>query len=177
MRWNSLGTLAAAGMLAAGLASAATADAPIAAQVAHEIRMYPYYSIWDNVNIRVNDGQVELLGEVNEPFKKADLQRIARQVPGVTGVSNELQVLPLSNFDNQIRVQVARAIFRDPSLSRYAMQPVPSIHIIVDNGHVTLEGVVANQMDKNLAGLRASGASLSFGPVVNNLRVEGKVNG
>jgi hyperosmotically inducible protein len=165
-----------AGVLGTGLAGAAVnsaaTDSQIAAKVAHEIRMYPYYSIWDNVNLRVNDGQVELLGQVNEPFKKADLQRIAQKVPGVTGVANELEVLPLSNFDNQIRVQVARAIFRDPALSRYAMGAVPSIHIIVDNGHVTLEGVVANQMEKNLAGIRASGAGLSFGPVVNNLRVE-----
>ena len=75
-------------------------------------------------------------------------------------------------MDDQLRVQVARSIFRDPVLSRYAMQAVPPIHIIVENGHVTLEGVVSTEMEKNIAGLRASGAGLSFGPVVNHLRVE-----
>ena len=75
-------------------------------------------------------------------------------------------------MDNRLRMQVARAIYRDPVLSRYGMQSVPPIHIIVDNGHVTLEGVVSTEMEKNVAGIRASGAGLSFGQVTNNLRVE-----
>jgi osmotically-inducible protein OsmY len=75
-------------------------------------------------------------------------------------------------MDNRIRWQVARAIYSDPVLSRYSMEPVGSIHIIVANGHVTLEGVVSNEMERNVAALRASGAGLSFGPVINNLRVE-----
>jgi len=170
--------LAATLLLGAGIAVAATkdqgpfTDSDIAGKVAHEIRMYSWYSIWDNVNIKVNDGNVELLGQVSQPYKKEDLRRIVQRVPGVTSVNNELQVLPLSNFDNQLRVQVARAIFRDPVLSRYAIQAVPPIHIIVDNGHVTLEGVVNSQMEKNVAGIRASGAGLSFGQITNNLRVE-----
>ena len=87
-------------------------------------------------------------------------------------VTNELEVLTTSFSDDRLRVQVARAIFRDPVLSRYSMQAVPPIHIIVDNGHVTLEGVVNNEMEKNVAGIRASGAGLSFGQVINNLQVE-----
>jgi hyperosmotically inducible protein len=83
-----------------------------------------------------------------------------------------MKVLPLSNFDDRLRLQVARAIYGSPTLSRYGMGALPSIHIIVDNGHVTLEGVVANDMDKQIAGMRASSAGLGFGPVVNNLRVE-----
>ena len=75
-------------------------------------------------------------------------------------------------FDDRLRLQVARAIYRDPVLSRYAMQPLPPIHIIVDNGHITLEGVVSNQMESNVAAIRAQGAGQSFGQVVNNLRVE-----
>jgi hyperosmotically inducible protein len=128
--------------------------------------------MWDNVNIRVNEGSVELSGQVSQPYKKDDLGRLAQRVPGVTSVTNDLQVLPLSSFDNQLRVQVARAIYRDPVLSRYAIQAVPPIHIIVANGHVTLEGVVNSEMEKNVAGLRANGAGLSFGQVTNNLRVE-----
>ena len=147
-------------------------DAQIEKQITHEIRMYPRYTIWDNVNFRVANGQVELLGAVSQPFKKADLQRIVSDVPGVTSVTNELKVLPLSPFDDQIRLRVARAIYRDPVLSRYGMGPLPTIHIIVDNGHVTLAGFVNSEMEKQVAGVRASGAGLSFGPVVNNLQVE-----
>ncbi len=87
-------------------------------------------------------------------------------------MTNRLEVLPLSPMDDRLRLQVARAIYRDPTLSRYAIQAIPPIHIIVDNGHVTLEGVVNNAMEKQVAGLRASAAGLSFGPVVNNLKVE-----
>ena len=93
-------------------------------------------------------------------------------MPGVTSVTNDLKVLPLSTFDDQLRRRVASAIYRDSVLSRYALQAVPPIHIIVENGRVTLEGVVNNEMEKNVAGIRASSAGLSFGPVTNNLRVE-----
>jgi len=134
--------------------------------------MYPQYGIWDNINIRVNDGNVALMGQVNQPYKKADLGRLVQRVPGARSVTNEVEVLPLSNFDDRLRLQVARAIYRDPVLSRYGIQAVPPIHIIVDNGHVTLEGVVNNEMEKNVAGIRANGAGLSFGQVTNNLRVE-----
>ncbi|MFN7992179.1 MAG: BON domain-containing protein [Bryobacteraceae bacterium] len=152
--------------------SGSTSDAAIAQKLRHEIVMYSRYTIFDNVNFRVNDGIVELSGEVTQPFKQADLGRIAQRVPGVTSVSNELKVLPLSPMDNRLRMQVARAIFRDPVLSRYGMQAIPPIHIIVDNGHVTLEGIVSTDMEKNVAGIRANGAGLSFGQVTNNLRVE-----
>ena len=134
--------------------------------------MYPRYTLWDDVNFRVNNGNVELTGDVTQPFKKQDLGKIIQSIPGVASVTNELQVLPLSSFDDRLRLQVARAIFRDPTLSRYAMGAIPSIHIIVDNGHVTLTGSVMNETEKQIAGIRASGAGLGFGPVVNNLSVD-----
>ena len=168
----------AAAVLSLGIAGAATSgtvsasDADIARKLTHEVRMYPRYSIFDNISFFVDEGRVELLGEVSQPFKKADLGRIAQRVPGVTSLSNELKVLPLSPMDNRLRLQVARAIYRDPVLSRYGIQAVPPIHIIVDNGHVTLEGIVSTDMEKNVAGLRAAGAGLSFGQVTNNLHVE-----
>jgi hyperosmotically inducible periplasmic protein len=168
----------AAAVVSLGIASAATndtvsaSDSAIAKKVTHEIRMYPRYSIFDNISFFVDEGRVELLGEVSEPFKKADLGRIVQHVPGITSVSNELKVLPPSPMDNRLRLQVARAIYRDPVLSRYRMGTVPSIHIIVDNGRVTLEGVVSTEMEKNVAGLRANAAGLSFGQVQNNLHVE-----
>jgi hyperosmotically inducible protein len=159
--------------VAIGAAAAAVpTDADIAKRVRHEVLMYPSYTLWDDINFRVNQGNVELLGAVSQPFKKSDLGRIVKSIPGVASVTNELKVLPLSNFDDQLRLQVARAIFRDPTLSRYAMGAVPSIHIIVDNGHVTLTGAVNSAMEKQIAGMRASGVGLGFGPVVNNLSVD-----
>ena len=150
----------------------ASTDTQIAAKVAHEMRMYSRYTIWDNIAVRVREGDVELTGQVSQPFKKADLGRLAQRVPGVRSVTNQLEVLPTSFFDDRLRLQIARAIYRDPVLSRYAIQAVPPIHIIVDNGHVTLEGVVNNEMEKNVAGIRAGQAGLSLGQVTNNLRVE-----
>ena len=147
-------------------------DTQVADKVTHEVRMYPRYTIWDNIAVRVREGDVELTGQVSQPFKKADLGRLAQRVPGVRSVTNQLEVLPTSFFDDRLRLQIARAIYRDPVLSRYAIQSVPPIHIIVDNGHVTLEGVVNNDMEKNVAGIRAGQAGLSFGQVTNNLRVE-----
>jgi len=134
--------------------------------------MYPHYTIWDDVSYRVDHGTVELTGAVNQPYKKSDIGKIVAHVPGVSGVNNQLEVLPLSNFDDRLRLQVARAIYSDPVLSRYAMQTVPPIHIIVDNGHVTLTGVVNNNMEKQVAGTRAATVGFSFGPIVNNLRVD-----
>jgi hyperosmotically inducible periplasmic protein len=174
---NLLGRLALGALMASGLALAADTtgtldNGQIGQKVIHEIRMYPKYSIFDNVKIRVDNGNVELLGQVSQPYKKSDLQRLAAHVPGVNSVVNDLEVLPLSPFDSRLRLQVARAVYRDPVLSRYGLQSVPPIHIIVDNGHVTLEGVVSTDMEKNVAGIRANGAGLSFGQVVNNLQVE-----
>jgi hyperosmotically inducible protein len=134
--------------------------------------MYPHYTIWDNITYRVNAGSVELNGEVSQPYKKDDLGRILQRIPGVVSVINNVKVLPLSPNDDRLRLQVAHAIFRDPVLSRYSIEPIPSIHIIVENGRVTLEGVVATEGDKNIAGIRANGAGLSFGMVTNHLVVE-----
>jgi hyperosmotically inducible protein len=109
---------------------------------------------------------------VSLPWKKVDLGRLVERLPGVESVTNNLKVLPTSSFDDELRIRIARAIFRDPVLSRYAMQVVPPIHIIVENGRVKLEGVVNSEMEKNVAGVRASTAGMSFGSVENNLRVE-----
>jgi hyperosmotically inducible protein len=163
-------------VLSLGVLSAKTVvplnDDGIVQRTGHEIRMYPHYTIWDNITYRVQNGNVELNGEVSQPYKKEDLARIVQRIPGVVSVINNVKVLPLSSMDDRLRLQVARALFRDPVLSRYSMGTLPSIHIIVDNGHVTLEGIVNNQGDKNMAGIRANGAGLSFGMVTNNLVVE-----
>jgi len=168
-----------AAALLAGAALGATKDFPkpanddeIAKQVRHAVLTYPYYYIWDQVGMSVHDGQVQLTGAVTEPYKKADLARLVERIPGVTGVTNEIKVLPPSPMDQRLRHQVARAIFAYPPLARYAAGPLPAIHIVVDNGRVTLSGVVSTDGDKQLAGIRAMGAGLSFGDVVNNIEVE-----
>ena len=172
--------MAGALLFVAGLASATTPSTPPAPQsddalgnrVRHEIVMYPYYGIFDNVTYRVSNGSVELTGAVTEPWKKDAIGKSVQRIAGVTSLTNSLEVLPLSQMDNRLRWQLARAIYSDPSLSRYAVQSIPPIHIIVDNGHVTLEGVVNNNLEKDVAGMRAGAAGLSFGPITNHLRVE-----
>ena len=169
--------MAAALVACAGVAGAADKSQPapqgddaIAKSVRHEVLTYPYYSIWDDVSFRVANGQVELMGAVNEPYKKSDIAKIVQKTPGVTNVADEIKVLPLSDFDNRLRLQVARAIYGDPVFIQFRnMYPAP-IHIIVDNGHVTLTGWVDTDMEKQIAGMRAN-TSLSFGKVVNNLQV------
>lgn len=162
-----------AAVLAAGTAFASVPDdAYIVRSVRHEVLTYPNYTLWDDITFRVDNGNVILSGAVTQPFKKDDLGKIVQGIPGVSSVTNDLKVLPLSDFDDRLRRQVARAIFTDPLLSRYAMGAIPSIHIIVDNGHVTLTGEVSSKADREMAGFRANDAGLSFGPIVNNLQVE-----
>src|SRR5215468_3550099 len=107
------------GMAVAGSAPAALpqSDEAVAKEVRHEIVMYSHYTIFDNVAFRVNQGNVELMGAVTEPYKKSDLGKTVERLPGVTSVRNELEVLALSPMDNRLRMQIARAIYHDPSLS------------------------------------------------------------
>jgi hyperosmotically inducible protein len=181
MKRGILGTFLVAATLVASAATAVAADkgakppltgADLEKGVRHGILMYAKYTLWDDISFRIDNGNVELLGAVSQPYKKSDLERIVQRIPGVASVTNEIKVLPLSPQDDRLRLQVARAIYRDPALSRYGMGAVPAIHIIVDNGHVTLTGAVNNTVDKQVAGIRASGAGLSFGPVINNLTVD-----
>jgi hyperosmotically inducible periplasmic protein len=164
-------TLCAATAMAKVNAPALTGDDAIAQKVLHELRSYPYYTIFDDVNFRVDNGTVQLLGEVTQPWKKSALGKSISGIQGVVTLDNELKVLPLSTFDDRLRNQIARAIYSDPVLSRYRIHVVPPIHIIVDNGHVTLTGVVNTDLEKQVAGVRAN-SNLSFGPVTNDLRVE-----
>lgn len=140
-------------------------------QVRHELVMLPYYGVFDNLSYRVNGRTVTLLGQVTRPTLKNDAEGVVRQIEGVETVDNQIEVLPLSPFDDDIRLAVFRAVYSQPGLDRYALMAVPSIHIIVANGNVKLEGVVANDADKNRANIVANGVSGVFS-VVNNLRVE-----
>jgi hyperosmotically inducible protein len=147
----------------------------IAKEVRHQLVMLPYYGIFDDLAFRVNGSEVTLLGSVTRPTLKSDAENVTKRVEGVTKVDNQIKVLPLSSMDDRIRRAEYRAIYGDPALStRYGFRALPSIHIIVENGHVTLEGIVANEGDKNLVGIRANGVSGVFS-VTNNLMVESKI--
>ena len=147
-------------------------QANIIKEVRHELVTLPYYNVFDNLSFSVNGGTVTLMGQVTNPVLKSDAENVVKRLEGVSQVINQIEVLPLSPNDNQIRRAVARAIYGNPALSdRYGFQAMPSIHIIVKNGNVALEGVVANQGDKNIAGIQANGVPGVFS-VTNNLRVE-----
>jgi hyperosmotically inducible protein len=139
-------------------------------QVRHELVMIPYYSVFDDLNYRVDNGVVTLSGEVTQPVVKDDAERSIKRLAGVTQVIDNIRVLPLSSFDNRIRMAEYRSIYGFAGLYRYGMGTQPSIHIIVDNGHVTLVGVVDNEADKNTANIRANTVSGVFS-VTNDLRV------
>jgi hyperosmotically inducible protein len=150
-----------------------SSQSALAREVRHQLVMLPYYTIFDDLAFRINGSNVTLIGAVTNPTLKSDAGNVVKGVEGVTNVDNQIKVLPLSPMDWQIRRAEFRAIYGDPQIGdRYGHQALPPIHIIVENGHVTLEGVVANQGDKNLIGIRANGVPNVFS-VTNNLRVEG----
>lgn len=131
-------------------------------RVRHALLTLPFYSVFDNLEFRVNGTAVELLGQVRLPVMKSDAEGAVKHVEGVSQVINHIEVLPTSNMDDQIRVAEYRAIYHSPELSQYALRAVPTVHIIVKNGHVTLTGVVGNQMDKTIAGMRANQVPFVF---------------
>jgi BON domain len=141
-------------------------------EVRHQLVMLPFYSVFDNLEYKVEGSKVVLMGQVVRPVLKDDAASAVKHIEGVTQVENQIQVLPISPMDNQIRRAEYRAIYGSPTLQMYQVRSVPPIHIIVANGHVTLEGTVATQADKNVAGLMANKVPDVFS-VTNNLRVEG----
>jgi len=142
-------------------------------EVRHQLVMLPYYTIFDDLAFRLDGSTVTLLGEVTNPALKSEAENVVKHIEGVTQVNNQIDALPPSPMDAQIRRATFRAIYGDPQIGdRYGHQALPPIHIIVKNGHVKLEGVVANQMDKNLINVRANGVPNVFS-VENDLQVEG----
>ena len=139
--------------------------------VRHELVMLPYYNVFDTLSFRVDDGTVILFGQVTNPVVKDDAERSVKHLEGVKSVRNEIEVLPLSSFDDRIRVSTYRAIYGYGPLQRYGLGSQPPIHIIVKNGNTTLAGVVANDADRTLAYVRANSVPGVFS-VTNGLQVE-----
>lgn len=140
-------------------------------QVRHQLLMLPYYSTFDNIEFRVSGYNVELLGQVVRPTLRSDAEAAVKRIEGVEHVSNQIEVLPVSFFDDRIRRAEYRAIYGNSVLRKYSLQHPGPIHIIVKNGNVTLVGVVLNQMDRNVAGIQANSVPGVFS-VTNNLQIE-----
>ena len=139
-------------------------------EVRHQLVLLPYYSVFDNLGFRIEGDKVILEDQVVRPSTKSDAEGVVKKIEGVSSVVNNIEVLPPSPMDDQIRRATYRAIYSEPGLFRYAQSAVPSIHIIVKNGHVTLEGVADTDADRNLAEIRAKGVPNVFS-VENHLRV------
>jgi hyperosmotically inducible protein len=141
-------------------------------EVRHELVTLPFYGVFDNLAYKVDpDGTVTLFGQVTRPTLKSDAENAVKHIEGVEKVVNNIEVLPTSMVDDQIRRAAYRAIYGNDVLSQYQMRAVPPIHIIVKNGHITLEGVVSREMDKQIAGMQANSVPGVFS-VTNNLVVE-----
>lgn len=142
-------------------------------KVRHELVTLPYYGVWDNLAYKVEGDTVTLYGQVVRPTTRTDAGRRVAKIDGVAQVINKIEVLPLSSFDDALRVRTLRTLNRTAGLYRYFMGANPSLHIIVNRGQIALEGVVSNKSDRQLAYIAARGVSGAFS-VVNNLRVEGE---
>jgi hyperosmotically inducible protein len=142
----------------------------ITREVRHELLMLPYFGVFDYIAFKVDGGTVTLLGEVVRPSIKSDAENSLKHIEGVEKVDNQIDVLPPSSMDDGLRIRLYREIYGYPALEKYALGVQKPIRIIVKSGRVTLEGVVDNDSDKNLAGLRANSVPGIF-QVTNNLQV------
>lgn len=148
----------------------AKAQERIVREVRHELLMLPYFGVFDYISFKVNGYDVSLFGQVVRPSLKSDAQNAVKSIEGVEKIDNKIEVLPPSSMDDRLRLALFHAIYGDTALQRYALGVQKPIRIIVKTGHVTLEGVVDNEGDKNIAGIRAKSVPGTFS-VTNNLRV------
>src|ERR1700719_383577 len=148
----------------------ARATERITREVKHELLMLPYFGVFDNIAYKVDGYNVALMGQVSRPTLKSDAENVVKKIEGVEHVDNQIEVLPLSPNDDRILRQLYRAIYGYPALQKYAMGVQQPIRIIVKNGNATLEGVVDNEADKNIANIRARSVPGVFS-VTNNLQV------
>ncbi|RPI12361.1 MAG: BON domain-containing protein [Acidobacteriales bacterium] len=140
-------------------------------QVRHELITLPYFGVFDDLSFQVNGNTVTLTGSVTRPILKSDAENVVKRIAGVASVQNEIEVLPLSRFDDRIRLAELRAVYGHSALFRYRLGAIAPIRIIVKDGHVTLEGVVDREADRNIAGMAANHVFGVFS-VTNNLRVK-----
>jgi hyperosmotically inducible protein len=169
--------IAAVLLLSAAVASASAIDKKdlqVINDIQRSVNKYAYFTIFDDVNVAINNGVVTLTGAVTQPYKKDEIEKRVAKVDGVSKVQDHIAVLPVSQFDNQLRYRLARVIYGNPNLQMYGLGANPSIHIVVDHGHVTLTGVVNNDFDRTIAGTAVAG---QFGvmSVKNDLKTNAEV--
>ena len=150
--------------------AAAPEDFQVFQDVSQQVLRYPQFTIFDSINAQVDDGVVTLSGKVTMPYKRNDIEKRIARVSGVRQVNNEITVLPVSMFDDELRFRIARAIYGNSNFWRYGSMVNPPIHIIVENGRVTLEGVVNSNIDRMLA--RSIASSFDAFEVTNNLKTD-----
>ena len=162
--------LAAAWLAVVPAAAQGRPDQQLADDVAVSVRNYPRFSVFDHVSGRVDEGVVVLTGKVTTPYKREDIERRVARMDGVTEVRNEITVLPVSSFDDDLRYRISRAIYGNPAFWTYAAMANPPIHIIVEHGRVTLTGVVNSNAERMMARSLATG----FGEfsITNELRTD-----
>jgi len=164
-------------MLVLGLASQGLAgereNLQVFRDVSNQVLRYTRFTIFDSVHANVDNGIVTLTGKVTMPYKKTDLEKRVAKVDGVTEVRNQIEVLPVSIYDDELRHRIARAIYGNSAFWNYAAMANPPIHVIVEHGHVTLEGVVNSNVERMLARSIASNF-LAFS-VTNNLKTDAEM--
>ena len=148
-------------------------DLQVFRDVQKQVLRYSHFTIFDSVSAQIEDGVVVLIGKVTMPYKRTELERRVRKVAGVQRVENRLEVLPASQFDDRLRYEIARAIYGNPAFYGYRSTVNPPIHIIVERGRVTLEGVVNNDVDRMLA--RSIASSFPAFELKNELKTDAEV--
>jgi hyperosmotically inducible protein len=125
-------------------------------EVQRQVLRYPHFTIFDSISAEIDEGVVTLSGKVTMPHKRSDIEKRVRGLSGVREVHNQIEVLPASQFDDDLRYHIARSIYRHPMFEQYAIAINPPIHVVVERGRVTLEGVVNSEVERALAGSIAS---------------------
>jgi len=159
--------------LSAPAGAADRKDLQVARDVSRQVMTYPQFSIFDAVHMQIDEGVVTLIGKVTMPYKKNDLEKRIAKIDGVHQVVNRITVLPVSTFDDDLRFRIARAIYGNSNFWNYGSMANPPIHIIVENGHVTLDGVVNSNTDRMLA--RSIASSFGAFSVTNDLKTDAEM--
>ena len=166
--------LAANAALAGSLGQDERKDFQVAKDIATSVQRYTRFTIFDDVNANVNEGVVTLTGRVTMPFKRDDIEKRIAKIDGVRRVDDQISVLPVSQFDDELRYRIARSIYNNSNFWNYAIMPNPPIHIVVEHGHVTLTGVVQSEVDRMLA--RSLATQFGALSVTNALKTDAEVS-
>lgn len=148
-------------------------DLQIFNDISKQVNRYPRFGVFDDVSASVESGEVTLRGKVTMPYKRNEIEKRISKVDGVTAVNNQLEVLPVSQFDDELRFRIARAIYGNSTFWNYASMANPPIHIVVDRGHVTLTGVVNSNVERMLA--RSLATSFGAFSITNELKTDAEV--